>query len=217
MRGGVLRRYGGYSRPQILNNILRNNRSFYLAIDPTADPPTFVIVPQAGGAGLPPSSEPVPDPDQGVAARVAGPVVWPFDNVNGARIMDHNFLVTGSRYCPVNGNVCAPSDAGTFLAQYFNGPRAVTYQFQEFTALPTATSAFDEGGNWVRLRFGPLTLNDPATGLPFGNYHLAAGAAAINTAANSLLAFPVLNLDIDNQPRPDPVSRRLDIGADERQ
>ena len=52
-----------------------------------------------------------------------------------------------------------------FVAPYFNGPRNPVVVFPETTVL--AIPAFDEGGNFIDVRFGPLTVEG-------SNYHLSA-------------------------------------------
>ena len=44
-----------------------------------------------------------------------------------------------------------------FVNPYFNGPRD-NLNIPEFTTLQTA-GAFDEGGNFLQVTFGPLTLD----------------------------------------------------------
>jgi hypothetical protein len=78
-----------------------------------------------------------------------------------------------------------------------------------------AAPAFDEGGNFIDVRFGPLTLIDTDTGLPFGDYHLDAGSPAVGAATNGFVTglIPELALDIDDDIRPQGAAP--DIGADE--
>jgi hypothetical protein len=87
----------------------------------------------------------------------------------------------------------------------------------------TTAPAFDEGGNFIDVRFGPLSLRKilcpplPASCLN-GDYHLRPGSPALNAGT---LSFPVLPIivvpltDFDGQPRPAPFLSRPDIGADE--
>jgi hypothetical protein len=108
---------------------------------------------------------------------------------------------------------------------YFNGPRD-NLSIPEFTTLQTA-GAFDEGGNFIQVTFGPLTLvQDEATRTLY-DYHLGAGSPAVDAGGSVL---PILNrtvglpngaadadtrqrLDFDNQTRP--LGIAADIGADE--
>ena len=102
-------------------------------------------------------------------------------------------------------------DDPLFVTEYVNGAR-------ESLILPEVTTilvapAFDEGGNFIDVRFGPLTLTDPDTGLPFGNYHIRIGSAALNTGFWMGGLPTILRRDFDGQVRPRFI--RADIGADE--
>jgi hypothetical protein len=74
----------------------------------------------------------------------------------------------------------------------------------------TTYAAFDEGGNFLSLEYGPLTPYRPGGGL-FGDYHLQAGSPALGGAVP-----PTPTVDVDAQTRPlgGPTP---DIGADERE
>lgn len=106
-----------------------------------------------------------------------------------------------------------------FVNGYFNGARD-NLNIPEFTTLQTA-GAFDEGGNFIQVTFGPLSLlepgaaGDPGTNTTLLDYHLDVGSAAID-AGGSTPALGRLSVDIDNDPRP-PAAGASDIGADEAQ
>ena len=98
------------------------------------------------------------------------------------------------------------------MRPYFNGPRGGV-NIPEFKTLQTA-GAFDEGGNFIQVTYGPLTLVDFATGLSdlesLYDYHITAGSLAIGAGGS---VGGLLELDFDNEARPwDGAS---DIGADE--
>jgi len=76
------------------------------------------------------------------------------------------------------------SDAApAFVAWYFNTDRRKAYIAGETNGEATLIStpaAFDEGGNFIRAQYGPLTLEDPNStpaNQLFGDYHLTAGVA----------------------------------------
>ncbi len=46
-----------------------------------------------------------------------------------------------------------------FVAEYVNGNRSAIFQPEVTTAIQTP-AAFDEGGNFIRPNFGPLSLFD---------------------------------------------------------
>ena len=74
-----------------------------------------------------------------------------------------------------------------------------------------APPAFDEGGNFIRLRYGPLTQVDSDSGVLNGDYHIQSGSSA-QDAASDIVAAPVTT-DFDGQARPG--GGLNDIGADE--
>jgi hypothetical protein len=90
------------------------------------------------------------------------------------------------------------------------------------TTIPTA-AAFDEGGNFIDVRFAPLSLVDTLTGDPIGNSdgtvlyddHLSPTSPAIGSAIAIAAADgnDELALDIDGDDRSAEVD--LDIGADQ--
>ncbi|MEW8322648.1 MAG: hypothetical protein AB2606_08365 [Candidatus Thiodiazotropha taylori] len=109
-------------------------------------------------------------------------------------------------------------EGNTFTALFendrFNTARN-SFLFPEFKVLQVA-GAFDEGGNFLQVNFGPLSLTDidgnPGAD-PLIDYHLAAGSPAIDLAAGG--TSTILNTDIDGDDRP--LGPRADAGADERE
>jgi hypothetical protein len=69
-----------------------------------------------------------------------------------------------------------------------------------------AVPALDEGGNWIEVRYGPITLTTGNNLTFYGNYHISGTSAAINTGTG-----PAPTADYDGQSRTD----TPDIGADE--
>jgi hypothetical protein len=115
-----------------------------------------------------------------------------------------------------------------FVRSYFNNNGTLSI-FPEDTT-PLTAAAVDEGGNFIDLRFGPLTLWDPGNGLElFGDYHIRAGSAAEGAGVNTVQSafnpggtitnivlvdqFKTLLRDYDEQTRP---IGAIDAGADER-
>jgi hypothetical protein len=118
--------------------------------------------------------------------------------------------------------------ADPFVRSYFNNNGTLSTIPEDST--PLTAAAVDEGGNFIDLRFGPLTLWDPANGLQtFGDYHIPAGSAAQNAGVTTVQSafnpgggvttivlvdrFPTLLRDYDEQNRP---IGGIDSGADER-
>ncbi len=94
-----------------------------------------------------------------------------------------------------NGNSNSDPAVASF---YCNGPRALRLIDEVTTMIPVP--ALDEGGNWIDVRWGPLTF--------MGDYHLSA-ASPLNTGS----ASNAPNHDFDGQSRPQ--GGGFDIGADE--
>ncbi len=68
----------------------------------------------------------------------------------------------------------------SFVAPYFNNPRGTTILQPEFTVIPSAVPAFDEGGNFIDVRYSPLSINVdvlPAGGVQVSNYRVTATIA----------------------------------------
>jgi hypothetical protein len=167
-----------------VNNIVWHNRSFYWAIDSTTTPPTFGLHPAVGAGG-------------------EAPVYWDLAvlGTSTPALLNPVFsvLTDTTGYAASNLSV-DPS----FVAGYVNGQPGQTIQQPELTTGIATAAAFDEGGNWIDVRFGPLT--------PSGNYHLNAGSPVINMGSQAQCAAPANCLiDIDRQVRSNPP----DIGADE--
>ena len=107
-------------------------------------------------------------------------------------------------------------DSALFVAEYFNGDRSSVFQ-PELTSGIQTPAAFDEGGNFIRLKYGPLALYDDATpnngdpGTLFGDYHILGSSPAVDAGFSLTATYPSLMYDFDQEGRVDPV----DIGADE--
>jgi hypothetical protein len=110
-------------------------------------------------------------------------------------------------------------------AVYANGNRKPSPFVPGFTTLIDTAATSDEGGNFIDIRYGPLTLwnclNPDGTVKPaqsaancplFGNYHLAAGSPAVDSGAARTGANGVPVADFDGDARP---AAAIDIGADE--
>lgn len=184
--------------PTITDDIIFENRSFYFQADPVADPPTYVLY---------------PDLSAGEA-----PVYWDLAVVGTStptRLDPRNCVLTDATGYHASNRGGNP----LLVSTYVNGASNVVQQ-PEFTTSLQALPAFDEGGNFIDVRFGPLTLVDPSTGLPFLDAHLQPGSNAIDAGSNAvLLSYPALFNDIDGDLRPidgdNDGTRVVDIGVDE--
>ncbi len=138
---------------------------------------------------------------------------------------------------PITGTLAslgyAASNTGSnpnFVSQYCNGSRTppefgasgwavppgvadATVPNPIFNLTPVAT--VDEGNNWINMRWGPLSLQNPVSGTTLANYALAAGSPAIDyVPRGSSLLGSAPGTDFFGNPRPDPASpSKFDIGA----
>jgi hypothetical protein len=109
------------------------------------------------------------------------------------------------------------SAAPGFVATYLNGDRRLSYQQAEVVTLIQVPAALDEGGNFIRPQFGPLSLQTAGGASFFGNYHVTAGVtgANLNTVYGGTANVPgTLLFDVDSEPRPAATPHR---GADQKQ
>ncbi len=172
-----------YSDPTLVNNIVWHNRSFYWAIDNGTDPATFGLVPNIGAGQAAVYSD----------LAVVGAV--------GSLNPQYSLLTDTAGYAA--SNIAADP---LFVLGYTNGDQGQTIQQTELTTSIATAPAFDEGGNFMDVRFGPHT--------PTGDYHLQAGSPALGAG---ILQSGVPLADYDGEARPMPaIPLRPDIGADER-
>ena len=79
------------------------------------------------------------------------------------------------------------------------------------------TADVAEGGNFIDVRYGPLTQAWQGNG-PW-DYHIASGSPAVNRNGGPQPSGANVGHDFDNQSRPSgppgPPSNRVDWGADE--
>lgn len=174
----------GFSIPRLTNNIIWQNRMFFWLLDDTN--PLNVLT------GLCPD---VGTPAVGLTCPGGNTVVYD----------DLAVIGTGN---PADTIACSSGCITTggadplFVTGGFNGNRSVTTFTPGVITSMEAPAAFDEGGNFIRLRFGPLT--------PVHDFHIQPGSSAIDAATNNLGLVD----DIDQDPRPMGVVP-MDAGADE--
>jgi hypothetical protein len=195
-----------FSDPVLVDTIVWHNRSFFwLNFD---DPATAAIE-----TGLFPASC---YPNQcDPAAELVDDYSDDLAVVNGTtELLDpmYSLLTDTTGYDPSN-----ITGDPLFVNGYLNGARG-SLNIGEFTTLATA-GAFDEGGNFIQVSFGPLSLVEPDTNPnnPEGDlfdYHLAGGSPAIDVDGVTPVSGR-LTQDIDNEARPQ--GGGIDIGADEAQ
>ncbi len=88
-------------------------------------------------------------------------------------------------------------------ANTFNGPRdsvllQVEASVQATTLSPAVAAAFDEGGNFIDVRYGPLTqhyFDINGVRQPYFDYRITAGSQAVGIGANRINNPAILNTD----------------------
>jgi hypothetical protein len=203
------------SNPHLVNDIVWHNRSFFFSmatgasqLSPsnswadTAAPPAALGAPAAADNGCVPAQE----------------KYWDVGVVG-----DTSATALNPAFAAALGNTVLSTTAGTpnLTKVYCNASRAQPgLQFEPGTPFQPAfnisvAATLDESGNYVDLHFGPLSLQDQATGTVFnGDYHLAgASGLAYNTGSVPTTALPYAAHDYDGDTRPQALI--YDKGADE--
>jgi hypothetical protein len=137
---------------------------------------------------------------------------------------DHSILTAllGTGAYDNNGNLAVDP---LFVASYPNGDRKPTPFIPGFSTTIDTAATSDEGGNYIDVRYGPLTqwnclgsdgkAKSPqnAANCPlFGDYHLQASSPAVDKGLSRTGNNGVPAIDYDGQTRP---AAKIDIGADE--
>ena len=187
-----------FSDPALVSNIVSQNRSWFWlnANDPaTAGTEAGILIPEnCHPAYCDPAGELVEDYSWDLEVLPEGTGLL---SPRRSLLTDS---VRNSGYIGSFGNITGDP---AFVLGYLNGPRdAVNFPAG---VTPQTAGAFDEGGNFIQVTYGPLTLDGY-------DYHITASSIAIN--AGTLNVWNILSLDFDNDARPSGV--RADIGADER-
>jgi hypothetical protein len=230
----------GFSNPLLQNNVIWQNRSFYIGIG-------------ARGTGTQNQQNLVslfPTITQTASGQCAttGNSYWdigvrgdsgPGNHGSGFTLNPTYSVLDDTGYAASNQTGTNPN----FVAQYCNGSRVppecsvadgcagpsgygvppgivdASTPNPVFSLTPSAT--VDEGNNWINVSWGPLALSNDAVaggangnyggGSPFGNYALAAGSPAIDHVP---VAQGHPSTDFFGNPRPDPANTTsFDVGA----
>ncbi len=167
-----------FANPQLINNIIWHNRSFYWLLTNEGD---FGLIPNIGLGEAPVYAD----------LAVLG--------TTGMLNPQSSILTDTTGYDA--SNISADP---VFVNGYFNGGRSSIITPADNTI--QATPGVDEGGNFIDVQFGPLSL--------VGDYHIQTNSPAVDTGEGSILAnFTQLAKDFDEEPRPR--DSGADRGADE--
>jgi len=179
----------GFSNPELINNIVWHNRSF--SYDATAGAARLLPEPAQPLTAIGECQTNANYWDLGVLGEAIG---------SGVKLSpSYSLLSTLAYEQPGTTNVTGNP---AFLNSYCNGARTLS------TPGPMQVAAeVLEGGNFIDVRYGPLTQIWPVGGTPW-NYHIGASSDARNDADSG--ATPTC--DFDRQERG---GGQKDIGADE--
>jgi hypothetical protein len=182
----TMAQYGDFSNPTLVNNIVWHNRSFFFSGDPNATVPVYEL--------QPPVSDPVYD-DLAVLGTDPTECLSPSFNMLTNLAED-----AGCNYSSA-GNI---ADDPEFVFGYVNGGRGNTLKPGEPTTAFGVPAAFDEGGNFIQVRFGPLTPGD-------SDYHIIPESPTVDAGTVSTGLYAPWDYDDEIRASVDDV----DIGADE--
>jgi hypothetical protein len=205
-----------FSDPVLRDTIIYHNRSWFWTNYDTATTAAIenTLVPMTCGT----PSDPLSDTTCLIDSVNVDDVSWDLGILNGITVTAERFnprfslLLDDIASNYHNSNTPQAGDPG-FVNGYFNTSRDNTLLFNEPRGLATA-AALDEGGNFIQVAFGPLSLLELGSGgLTLFDYHLSASATGALGAASTPPNNGRLNRDFDNHSRTAPA----DIGADEYQ
>ena len=196
-----------YSNPSLQNDIVWKNRSFYFTSQ--TDPNNVMNITNRLMPTLTQST--TGECPSGANYWDLGVLGQPQTNPTRRLSPSYSVLTDSTGYAATNKN-----GDPLLLRQYCNGSRVPPQTAGDlmtpqtpFTIQPTG--AEDEGGNWVNLRFGPLSLFDSAQvttpGTPqatIGDYHVQQGSSAVNEVPCNVANNVAPSYDFDGNRRPVP-------------
>jgi hypothetical protein len=230
-----------YSDPLLANDLIWQNRSFFIGVgnfgNGNQNQQKVVTLYNSFGGTTPGSQTAT-----GVCPAT-GSAYWevgvrgdsgPTNHVVGSLHPTYTVLTDAADYSGAHNSGGNPM----LLSQYCNGSRVppengdlgwqVPPGTNETNGLPnpvfslTPSATVDEGNNWINLRWGPLSLTNPALsggaygnfggGAPLGNYGPGSGSSVVNlvpSTANTYAAAP--SLDFFGNPRK--TNSSVDAGA----
>ncbi|PYX32859.1 MAG: hypothetical protein DMG80_07120, partial [Acidobacteria bacterium] len=195
-----------YSVPLLTNNVIWQNRSFYIGVGGFGDPTKNQN--QQKGVTLYNSFTTTPAVSQASTGACPAASYWEIGvrGDSGPGIHSSGFTLAPT-YSVLSDAADYPgaNNLGSnpvLLSQYCNGSRVppevggmgweVPPGTNETNALPTPVfsltpaATVDEGNNWINLRWGPLDMTNPKTNAVLGNYGIGGGSSAIDKADDSV-------------------------------
>jgi len=204
-----------FSNPRMIDNIIFHNRSFKVVLDDVNfDSPRLVLFPDVTVS--PPNYDDLAVVGTGVPTDVLHPESSILSTENGLNDYDSFGAIAnaGAYGAFADNNQAVDPD---FVNEYSTGSGA-TVVIPEVTTNIVIQGAFDEGGNFIDMQLGPLTINAvPSAAALAPDYHIDSGSPAVDAGVTlgGLSAIFGLGSDFDDEPRP--AAGGPDIGADETQ
>jgi hypothetical protein len=180
-------RYGhGFSNPGLNDNIIWHNRSHHYELNTGVGGDDRVVLDGYADLGIVPAPA---NPD------------W--------RLTPRDSLLTDvGEYNDDNKDQRDVDGGEVFITEYLNGNPFTSPSPAEFTTIQVAP-ALDEGGNWIDVRYAPLSINDiDGVGTP-SDYHLAPLSEAIDSAEGQRPTDRDIDLERPGE------NGTLDMGSDE--
>jgi len=203
--------WNAYANPVLFNDIIWHNRSFFIdGSSGTTNVCSSNQVSDAGGTLGTLNCTVLPA--QTWAGQCTGtPAYWDLGAVG-----DASAAASNAGFGNLVGTITSAGADPGFVQGYCNGSRAnpaLKFEPGQPFLPPFALNAgvtLDEAGNFVDVKFGPLSLTDPLQpgAVYYGNYNILNTGAAFNAGAvQDTLNVPVANApaaDYAGAPRPDP-------------
>jgi hypothetical protein len=219
-----------FSNPTLINNIVWHNRAFCWAITGPGPGQFGLFDPTATGGcntASPAGSSPVYVDLAVIGTAASGNFANRYAGAGVDKLTpDHSILsdlLGPGGYDNGRGNKATDP---MMVSVYSNGNRKPSPFVPGFTTMIDTAATSDEGGNFIDIRYGPLTLwnclaSDGSVRTPqsaancplFGDYHLRTGSPAIDAGLAASGSNGVPSVDFDGDTRPG--GPATDIGADE--
>lgn len=203
-----------FANPRLIDNIITHNRSFKVVLDDVNfDLPQLVLFPDVVTTPASVVYDDLAVIGTGDPTDVLSPVNSILSFENGLDDVDALGAVVNIDAYLGNGNLNVDP---LFVNGYSNGSRA-SITIPEATTTIVIQGAFDEGGNFIDMQVGPLTINAVEQAdlsvTPAPDYHIDTGSPALD-AGTGVGGISGLASDMDDDGRP--LLGGPDIGADER-
>jgi hypothetical protein len=216
-----------FSNPVLANNVLWHNRAACWAVTGTGAGEFGLFDPDAAGncTTSPFGTNPVFVDLAVLGTAAQGNFANKYAGAGIDKMApDHNILSDLLGVTGYDNNANRVADL-LFVASYLNGGRKPMPFIPGFSTTIDTAATSDEGGNFIDVRYGPLTpwnctgaggvVKSPqnAANCPlFGDYHLTAASPAIDRGLSRTGSNGVPTVDFDGDAR---TANKIDIGADE--